>query len=92
MATRTNCQYTYSCRLLSSQQESPALTCDLTHVFAGNAHDVHACIHLLRNEGPRWGHEDDLSRGVPPVEVVHHDCRDERLSQACVLEVIMELG
>ena len=55
---------------------------DFGRVRRGNAHDAVARLHLLMYEGLGRGDEDDLAAGEPPVEVVHHDGRDERLPEA----------
>ena len=52
-------------------------------VFSGYAAYVAARRLLLVHQRARGGEENHLPLGKPPVEVVHHDSRDERLAQTC---------
>jgi len=54
----------------------------LHRIGRGEGHYLLGGVDLLGHQGPCGGHEHDLPLGIPPVEVVHHHCRNEGLSQA----------
>ena len=72
-----------ACPSLRCDMAQALRTCDFANVFRLKAHDVLARVDLLRNEGLRRRHKNDLAGGIPAVKVVHDDSRNEGFPEAC---------